>query len=734
MSGLFRRLSSRRAEGPEGTEPQTAAEPGTTDAPASHPAEEQGHQSLHDPATGYVPQGAPAWTDQGSTDTTQVMIPGSDSSHVVAGDPLAAHGEGATPGGSGAQPTPGADHPSGQPAPAPDASYPGAAYPDGQWTPAAGHPGAQPAPQAGYPNAAYPAQPPADASPPGAVYPGAQPTPDVGYPGAQPGPEAVYPGAQPTPDPGYPSPQPGPEAAYPGAQPTPNLGYPGAGYPSAQPGAGAGYTGAVYPGAQPGPEAGYPGAQPSPDAGYPGAAYPGAQPVYGAAYPGAQPVSGAGFAGQPAPFAGYPGAQLAPAPGYPAAAYPGVPGQPEDVVPVADLPAGLDADELAAAPPTSARRGKLRRRAAFLRAAREVLLRDLGGFVYELHRTAHDMEHGAHRRLRETKLGRLTRVDIELHQIETRLDDVRRQVLVREPGVGGECPECGELFSSSAHFCSHCGLPLTESARKALAARVAAPEPALAPDPVIAPIPVATAPVDQPTQEIPALDPDHPSATSADFQWPSRPSEAAAPTDATQLETPHGGTTGDGEATAAPPGEGAETPDNAAARPDDETNVLTPGVPASESPGVTTAETPGETVVGTVGDSVAEPIEAAAADPATAPADETDAQTPDAPVTDTTDRADTESGAAAGDTSGAAADAPSDPVAESAGVDEEPVADATTTDLGTTEPGVDEPHAGGNDAQAAEGEAEPHDGGTKSAGDEDPPRDGSIFSPVERRP
>ena len=116
-------------------------------------------------------------------------------------------------------------------------------------------------------------------------------------------------------------------------------------------------------------------------------------------------------------------------------------------------------------PATSARRGRLRRRAAFLRAARELLLRDLGGFVYELHRTAHDVEHEAHRQLRETKLARLSRVDAELHELEARLDDVRRQVLVREPGLGGECPRCGELFGSAAHYCAHCGLPLGASAR-----------------------------------------------------------------------------------------------------------------------------------------------------------------------------------------------------------------------------------------------------------------------------
>ena len=159
-----------------------------------------------------------------------------------------------------------------------------------------------------------------------------------------------------------------------------------------------------------------------------------------------------------------------------AAAQPAAPVAPLE--PVADLPAGLDPDELAAAPGTSARRGKLRRRIAFLRAARELLLRDLGGFIYELHRTAHDIEHEAHRRLRETKLARLSRVDAELHELEFRLDDVRRQVLVREPGVGGECSHCGELFASSAHYCSNCGNPLTESARRELAkAQAPAAEP-----------------------------------------------------------------------------------------------------------------------------------------------------------------------------------------------------------------------------------------------------------------
>src|SRR4051794_40529207 len=53
MSGLFRRLSSRRSAGLEGNEPHTAAEPGATDAPADTPADQSGHRSLlTDPAAG----------------------------------------------------------------------------------------------------------------------------------------------------------------------------------------------------------------------------------------------------------------------------------------------------------------------------------------------------------------------------------------------------------------------------------------------------------------------------------------------------------------------------------------------------------------------------------------------------------------------------------------------------------------------------------------------------------
>ena len=214
--------------------------------------------------------------------------------------------------------------------------------------------------------------------------------------------------------------------------------------------------------------------------------------------------------------------------------------------PVADLPPGLDPDELAAVPTTSARRGRLRKRVAFLRAARELLLRDLGGFVYEIHRTAGDHEHEAHRQLRATKLDRLSRVDAELHELELRLDDVRRNVVVSEPGVGGECPECGELFGSAAHYCSHCGLPLTDSARRAFSRVVAAQPSAVE----------APATPDHPTQELPARS----AQPETVFHWPPRD-----------------------EKTEAPGGEDAPAPDEAPAEGDDATPSPEAAAPADDA-------------------------------------------------------------------------------------------------------------------------------------------------------
>src|SRR5215218_1135935 len=73
MSGLFKRLSSRRSAGPESSEPQQANEPGAANAPANNPAEPEVRPSLlTDPA-------AP----------TRVLHEGEQPTGLTSGDPLA---------------------------------------------------------------------------------------------------------------------------------------------------------------------------------------------------------------------------------------------------------------------------------------------------------------------------------------------------------------------------------------------------------------------------------------------------------------------------------------------------------------------------------------------------------------------------------------------------------------------------------------------------------------------
>jgi len=132
-----------------------------------------------------------------------------------------------------------------------------------------------------------------------------------------------------------------------------------------------------------------------------------------------------------------------------------------------DVPAGLDAAELEAAQDEGARRGSVRRRVRYLRRARELLMRDLGGFAYEVHRAGGGGGNAKHREILERKAERLAAVDRELRGLEARLGrPVSAETVLREPGIGGTCPECGELHGSDAGWCARCGTPLTERARK----------------------------------------------------------------------------------------------------------------------------------------------------------------------------------------------------------------------------------------------------------------------------
>jgi hypothetical protein len=105
-------------------------------------------------------------------------------------------------------------------------------------------------------------------------------------------------------------------------------------------------------------------------------------------------------------------------------------------------------------PPSFRSRGALRRRLRYLRRARELGFRDLGGLVFDLRRFERDRPD-----LVEAKIHALFEVDHELRALERALADRHEVTELREPGIAS-CPRCGALHGSDARFCSSCGLAL----------------------------------------------------------------------------------------------------------------------------------------------------------------------------------------------------------------------------------------------------------------------------------
>ena len=120
------------------------------------------------------------------------------------------------------------------------------------------------------------------------------------------------------------------------------------------------------------------------------------------------------------------------------------------------LPEGdVDPGEAAVGPTPSFRsRGAMRRRLRYLRRARELGFRDLGGLVFDLRRFERDRPD-----LVDAKIHALYDVDTELRALERVLEDRHDVTELREAGIAS-CPRCGALHSSDARFCSSCGLAL----------------------------------------------------------------------------------------------------------------------------------------------------------------------------------------------------------------------------------------------------------------------------------
>ncbi len=125
-------------------------------------------------------------------------------------------------------------------------------------------------------------------------------------------------------------------------------------------------------------------------------------------------------------------------------------------------------------------RGRVRRRARFLRKARELAYRDLGGLVFSLHRFGQRNDS-----LVLAKLATLTRIDAELRALEASLSERQPVTVLREAGITA-CPRCAAIHSGEDRFCPNCGLPMSRNvdlpiAGAAATAAPAAPVPAAAP-------------------------------------------------------------------------------------------------------------------------------------------------------------------------------------------------------------------------------------------------------------
>jgi hypothetical protein len=114
--------------------------------------------------------------------------------------------------------------------------------------------------------------------------------------------------------------------------------------------------------------------------------------------------------------------------------------------------AGANEAEQTPQAPGFGERGRMRRRARFLRKARELAYRDLGGLVFDLHRFGQRND-----QLVLAKLSTLRQIDTELRELEDALRDRRPVAVLREVGIAA-CPRCAAIHGSDDRFCPGCGL------------------------------------------------------------------------------------------------------------------------------------------------------------------------------------------------------------------------------------------------------------------------------------
>ena len=185
------------------------------------------------------------------------------------------------------------------------------------------------------------------------------------------------------------------------------------------------------------------------------------------------------------------------------------------------------AETPAAEQPGFGSRGRIRRRARFLRRARELAYRDLGGLVFNLHRFGERNDS-----LVLAKLSTLTHIDTELRTIERALGERSPITVLREAGITA-CPRCAAIHGSEDRFCPNCGLPLSRNVDLPIAGApaTATPAPAPAPAPASAPATASPAAAPAPAQAapLPPQAPAAPAGTPPGAPAPSGPGRSPVP-------------------------------------------------------------------------------------------------------------------------------------------------------------------------------------------------------------
>ena len=189
----------------------------------------------------------------------------------------------------------------------------------------------------------------------------------------------------------------------------------------------------------------------------------------------------------------------------------------------------------------------MRRRLRFLRKARELAYRDLGGLVYNLHRFGRRND-----ALVLAKLDTIGRIDTELRALESALSERQSVTVISEAGVAA-CPRCAAIHGSDDRFCPNCGLAMDLRAERPVAGPQTAPTPP--PPPASTPMPTPTpamAPTaaHTPAPAMPATG--HPAPAGATPAPATPPLRAPHPAPSTPAPSPAPTTAAPASATPAP--------------------------------------------------------------------------------------------------------------------------------------------------------------------------------------